>query len=121
MRLILLFFLFASCTNHTDKKTETPTVLKIKLGDKVPFNDIKLRQFNPLYGDYVLLKYESFKSNDTFVFKLNIDSFNSIDVSDNNDIGVTAFYMEPGDNITGEIFWLNNDIKKNIYKRISRK
>lgn len=115
MRFIFLLFLIASCKSYPDKTIGTPTFLKIKLGDKLSFNEIKLRQFNSLYGDYEPLKYEFYKSNDTFVFKLQIDSFSTINVSDKNDVGVTTFYLEPGDNITGEIFWLDNDIKKRIF------
>lgn len=116
MKYLFYFLFLSSCNYFGNNQAKNPTTIKITLAKDLPFSEIKLNQFNVLYGGYDPLEYQSSKSKDTFVFKINIDTFSTIDISDKNNIGVKAIYLEPGDNFTAEIFWGNNGPNLRIYE-----
>jgi len=113
MKYLLIILVFFSCKQRLSEAEPTNTI-KLVLAKNLPFKEVKLKKFDPVYGSYMDFDYQSSKSKDTFIFKLNILEQTSINLFDTNDIGAGTVFLVPNENITAKLYWDDNKIKKQI-------
>lgn len=110
--LVLILLLFISC--NEDKKYPISTILKLKLSNNLPFKEIKLQKFQPLYGSTDTFEYHILKTKDFFQFEIEITEPGFLYLIDENNIGIGYLFLHPAENITAEILFEGGFIKSSI-------
>lgn len=114
--LLIILILFFSCKNRDRKDDDVTNTLNLQLSDNLPFKEVKLVKFNPLYGTSLPFDYKLLREKDSFKFKFNSNSLAMVHLADENNVGAGEIFLEPGENISTKLFYGNHNIKKeNFY------
>lgn len=117
---LIFLVLFFSCKEGKKNKGRLEynktTFVQLKLSENLPFKEIKLQKFDPVYGSYFPINIQRSKENGFFDFRLNINEPILLHLADENNIGAGYIFLEPGENFAAEIFWDKQSIKKKIIK-----